>query len=328
MARYLAGTLDLAQKMEMRHNTGKDLVVDVFVDSDWAGITDDGQDARKSTSGCLIFVCGMLVGFHSRTQKQRALSSCEAEFISMASGAQEGLFVKQLVEFIWNRDAKLQLWCDSSSARQLAKKRGPGRIRHLDLRTLFVQDLVEQGVLSVGPISGEKNPADIMTKVLNDKNLRKHYDVIGIAEIPKAEKSKGSFVGVVRNFTVRPFVAVCSLLLTPCSGISQAHTAAVPLTMVGQPDMVSTSIWIAVLMVTWSAITILGVLVAYLLWHRGGGVPRKEGDMTSEGGRIAVCRHGRVYHSNMSCRALEGVDPSNISVFRKCKFCMKEDKCE
>ena len=63
----------------------------MFVDSDWAGLTDIGPDMRKSTSGCLIFIDGVLVVFYSRTQKQTAMSSCEAEYISLAAGTSEAI---------------------------------------------------------------------------------------------------------------------------------------------------------------------------------------------------------------------------------------------
>ena len=166
---YLAGTLYLYQ--EMLDKPDQDLSMDIFVDSDWGGVMDSGDDLRKSTSGCLIYVAGMLVGFFSRTQKQRALSSCEAEFMAIASGTQEALFIQRIVEFVFNTSVDMKVWSDSSSARQLCKKRGPGRVRDLDLRMLFVQDLVENKQLRVGPISGDRNPADVLTKILGETGL-------------------------------------------------------------------------------------------------------------------------------------------------------------
>ena len=78
----------------------------------------------------------------------------------------------------------MKVWSDSSSARQLCKKRGPGRVRHLDLRTLFLQDLVENKQLRVGPISGGRNPSDVLTKILGEAGLLKHFPVIGLKELP------------------------------------------------------------------------------------------------------------------------------------------------
>merc|ERR1712086_591259 len=111
--RYVAGLLDLG--LRFQKSGREELVVDAFVDSDWAGIAEEGDDLRKSTSGGLVFLCGMLVGFYSRTQKQRALSSCEAEFLSIATGTQEAMFVSKIASFIFGAPVKVRVWSDSSS---------------------------------------------------------------------------------------------------------------------------------------------------------------------------------------------------------------------
>ena len=55
---------------------------DVWVDSDWAS----GWQ-RKSTSGGMMTVDGVAVKHWSRTQKARALSTGEAEYYAMVTGA-------------------------------------------------------------------------------------------------------------------------------------------------------------------------------------------------------------------------------------------------
>ena len=139
---------------------------------------------ERAPAGALSHVAGMLVGFSSRTQKQRALSSCEGEFLAKASGTQEALFIQRVVEFVFNTTVEMKVWSDSSSARQLCKKRGPGRVRHLAFLTLFVQDLFENKQLRVGPISGDCNPSDVLTKILGEAGLLKHFSVIGLKELP------------------------------------------------------------------------------------------------------------------------------------------------
>ncbi len=49
--------------------------VEVLVDSDWAGVTDEVSDLRKIfTDGVLtVFTDGVLVCFYCRTQKQTAM---------------------------------------------------------------------------------------------------------------------------------------------------------------------------------------------------------------------------------------------------------------
>ena len=150
----MAGSRDLGILMKKNDKaSAKRPKWEVFVDSDWAGVTDDGQDLRKSTSGYLAFVNGSLVHFYSRTQKQTAMSSCEAEFISVATGVSETMYLKRVVEFLWGEEPEVEIYCDSSSARQLASKKGLGNIRHLDLKLLFAQRMLEEKLFVLKPIA-------------------------------------------------------------------------------------------------------------------------------------------------------------------------------
>jgi hypothetical protein len=127
----------------------------------------------------------------------------------MSTGVQEGVFVKGIAEFLFEKKFGMRLWCDSSSARQLAKKKGPGKIRHLDLRTLFIQDYVESGQLVLKPISGEKNPSDILTKVLNYDKLSRHYEAIGIMKWPEKVSAVCVAAGGWCKDWVRLFLVAC-----------------------------------------------------------------------------------------------------------------------
>ena len=69
-------------------------------------------------------------------------------------------------------DFKIELACDSSAARGLAHRTGVGKkVRHLDIKLLFVQQLVKNRSLCVVPVSGLKNKADLGTKLLDKGRL-------------------------------------------------------------------------------------------------------------------------------------------------------------
>ena len=53
---------------------------------------------------------------------------------------------------------------DSNTARSLASRRGLGKMRHMELRYLWVQEMVRDGRLKVKRVRGEENPADHLTK--------------------------------------------------------------------------------------------------------------------------------------------------------------------
>ena len=61
---------------------------------------------------------------------------------------------------------------DNSAARSLLVKCGVSRIRHLDCRLLWCQGLVKAKLLSVKPVAGLQNPADIATKVLSSERIK------------------------------------------------------------------------------------------------------------------------------------------------------------
>ncbi len=73
-------------------------------------------------------------------------SSAEAELISLASTVSEAQFTRAVLEEIGEK-VKIRIVSDSTSALAIVQRRGVGRIRHLDTRSLFLQDMFRAGVL-------------------------------------------------------------------------------------------------------------------------------------------------------------------------------------
>ena len=101
----------------------------------------------------------------SRTQSVVALSSCEAELIAMSSGATDAKLVQSLLSEFGERYV-IQLVTDSSSARAVTQRRGLGRLRHIALRELWLQQEVRDGAIVVGTVPTLQNVADILTKAV------------------------------------------------------------------------------------------------------------------------------------------------------------------
>jgi hypothetical protein len=66
---------------------------------------------------------------------------------------------------------KVRLWVDSTAAKSIASRTGLGRVRHLEVRFLWLQEVVRKGRLMLRKIPGEKNPADILTKPKNAADM-------------------------------------------------------------------------------------------------------------------------------------------------------------
>ena len=178
--RYLQGTKDY--KFILRPTTipgNKDPpILDVYVDADWAGCT----TTRKSTTGFAIKYLGATIHFGSRTQAIVALSSAESDLYSIGTGAQESLHIRNfLVETILTSKLQIRIHTDSTSGKSIATRIGSSKnAKHIDLKYLFIQQLVHNGILSVHKIGTLENIADIFTKYVTAEILNKHLYNVGL----------------------------------------------------------------------------------------------------------------------------------------------------
>ena len=108
----------------------------------------------------------------AKTQGPVALSSGEAEYYSMVKGAIEGLGMQTLARDLgWS--LALRLHVDSSAAKAIASRQGMGKIRHLEVRHLWLQQVVREGRLILRKVAGKLNCADLLTKGLGIDDIKK-----------------------------------------------------------------------------------------------------------------------------------------------------------
>ena len=79
----------------------------------------------------------------------------------------------------WEIATRVRVWVDSSAAVGVANRRGSGKMRHVRLGHLWIQQKTEDGELSVRKISGKENPADVLTKHLNGQRIREIVEMLG-----------------------------------------------------------------------------------------------------------------------------------------------------
>ena len=143
------------------------------MDSDWAGSAD-----RRSTSGGIIMMEGVAVKHWSRTQKTRAMSSGEAEYYGIVTGCAEGLGLKSLCEDL-GLDVDLKLWTDSTAGKSVAGRKCLGKLRHMEVKYLWLQEEVRKGLVRMIKVKGVENPADCMTKYLNLETMKMYLEGYG-----------------------------------------------------------------------------------------------------------------------------------------------------
>ena len=143
--------------------------VDVFSDANWAAC----RGTRKSTSGGCVMHGTHLIRSWAKTQATIALSSGESELIAAVKGGAEALGALSLfADLGLTKTAAMHL--DASAALGILQRRGVGKLRHLDVGLLWLQEHEAKGAVKLGKVKGEQNPADLGTKHLTEEVMLRH----------------------------------------------------------------------------------------------------------------------------------------------------------
>ena len=153
------------------------LELEAYADSDWGG----RRGSRKSTSGGLVMLGKHCIKTWSSTQGAVALSSAEAEFYAMieATVRSKGM-LSTMKEIGFQMTERVQLYTDSSAAKSFVSRRGLGKMKHLEIRDLWLQREVGLGLVIVNKVEGPRNPADLMTKYLKRWEIELRLRLMGI----------------------------------------------------------------------------------------------------------------------------------------------------
>ena len=109
-----------------------------------------------------------LVKSWSSTQGQISLSSGEAEFYGVAKSSGVALGYQALLLDL-GLGLPLRIWTDSSATMGICNRQGLGKLRHVDTRSLWLQQRVRDNSFELRKVRGEVNPADLFTKHLPNR---------------------------------------------------------------------------------------------------------------------------------------------------------------
>ena len=76
----------------------------------------------------------------------------------------------------WGDASDIAVHIDSSAAIGVVNKRGSGELRHIRVGQLWIQELAEDGEVSIKKVGGEQNVADLMTKNLAERKVLQFVD--------------------------------------------------------------------------------------------------------------------------------------------------------
>ena len=135
----------------------------------------------------------------STTQATVAMSSAEAELISLVKGAANTLGFISLASDL-GLPLKGTVHCDASATLSIVRRQGLGKLRHVNVRYMWVQDRVRSGDFAVEKVDGKFNPADLLTKYLPAANIEQHMESLGFTTSTTRAEIAPRLSGSVRLF--------------------------------------------------------------------------------------------------------------------------------
>ena len=132
----------------------------IYSDADWS--------TKYSTSGCVCYVHGCAVHWHTRLQKSVSHSTAEAEYIAASAAAREGVFLRELlVDLHVEQPGPTMMYLDSKSAIDMAfDPVAFKKTKHILRDAEYLRDLVTREVYKPSHVSSAEQRADIFTKQL------------------------------------------------------------------------------------------------------------------------------------------------------------------
>ena len=177
LVKYLKGTRNEGMYLHPK----ADKAFEVWVDADFSGNYDkvtarSDPSTAKSRSGFVITYAGCPIQWASKLQTQIALSTCEAEYISLSQSLREAMPLMNLAQELKDKGfsceftkpkVRCKVFEDNTGALALAKvpKIRP-RTKHINLMYHHFREAVRDGKIDIEHLDTEDQVADIFTKPL------------------------------------------------------------------------------------------------------------------------------------------------------------------
>ena len=78
----------------------------------------------------------------------------------------------------WGQTKSGIIYADSSSALAIAKRKGAGKLRHIHISALWIQEKQDREDTTYAKVLGTENPADLMTKHLVREKVDKYLALL------------------------------------------------------------------------------------------------------------------------------------------------------
>ena len=166
-----------------------------------------------------IYVGKCLLYSFTRRQSVIAQSSGEAELYATAAGVSEGILLRKVLAFL-GMVLGLRTLSDFSANNAMTHRLGVGRVRHLEVKVLWLQQMVYKGLLTMTWQAGKDSNSDLGTKVLTKSRFQELVTSCG----PRMMEEKVNQVKALRGSTITAAQAGQLLsavtLLTQLAGVT------------------------------------------------------------------------------------------------------------
>merc|ERR1712185_815534 len=78
----------------------------------------------------------------------------------------------------WGVESSRVVYADSSAALAIANRKGAGKLRYINVSSLWIQEKKDLHDLEIRKVLGTENPADLMTKYLTRSVMDTHLEYL------------------------------------------------------------------------------------------------------------------------------------------------------
>ena len=121
----------------------------------------------------------------------------------------QALYVKHQLEHQTARPFEIEVWKDSSSAKAIIERLAPGRrAKHLEVQTMWVQQLNKIGLVSLNKLNTLENVAELLTKHVPRAVLEKLAGMMGYTFPDEETQEFQEYTNIDQNYWDQKLEAV------------------------------------------------------------------------------------------------------------------------
>ena len=121
-----------------------------------------------------------LVKHWCRAQHTIALSSGEAELYAACAGGASGLGLLNVVHGLGLTNMRMVLYLDAEATKGAISRKGVGRMKHIEVKYLWIQPAVHQKRFICCRISRDINCSDLLTHAWGKVDGERHLKRMGV----------------------------------------------------------------------------------------------------------------------------------------------------